>query len=234
MKRTTTSPSATPSVVGYMRVSTEEQADSGLGLAAQKAAIEAECMRRGWDLVALHVDEGLSGSVAPEKRPALVRALAQIKSGEADTLLVHRLDRLTRSVLDLCRLLDAAQKGSWALTAADGTIDTTTPHGRAMAQMTGVFAELERALIADRTKAALAAKKAAGARLGRPILLADEVRNRIARDRASGMSLQVIADRLTREGVTTATGKGLWYPSTVKSVLDGLALDAEAKQRASA
>lgn len=229
-----TSPSTTPRVVAYLRVSTEEQADSGLGLAAQKAAIEAECIRRGWDLVALHVDEGLSGSVAPEKRPALAMALAQIKRGDADTLLVHRLDRLTRSVLDLCRLLDAAQKGSWALTAADGTIDTTTPHGRAMAQMTGVFAELERALIADRTKAALAAKKASGARLGRPILLADDVRARIARDRATEMSLQAIADRLTRDGVRTATGKGRWYPSTVKSVLDGLALDAEAKERATA
>jgi len=220
--------SSTQRVAAYLRVSTEEQADSGLGLAAQRAAIEAECARRGWHLVGSHIDERLSGSVAPEKRPALADALAQINKGEADTLLVHRLDRLTRSVLDLCRLLDAAQKGGWALTATDGTIDTTTPHGRAMAQMTGVFAELERALIADRTKAALAAKKAGGARLGRPILLLDEIRHRIARERAAGRSLQDIADRLTREGIKTATGKGRWYPSTVKSVLDGLALDQEA------
>jgi DNA invertase Pin-like site-specific DNA recombinase len=230
MNSKTKSPTSLPRVAAYLRVSTEEQADSGLGLAAQQAAIEDECARRGWDLVAIHVDEGLSGSVAPEKRPALANALAQIKNGQADTLLVHRLDRLTRSVLDLCRLLDAAQKGSWALTAADGTIDTTTPHGRAMAQMTGVFAELERALIADRTKAALAAKKAAGARLGRPILLANEVRYRIAEDKAAGLTLQAIADRLTGEGIKTATGKARWYPSTVKSVLDGLTLDAEAER----
>ncbi len=96
-----------------------------------------------------------------------------------------------------------------------------------MALMTGVFAELERALIADRTKAALAAKKASGARLGRPILLSQDVRDRIARERATGKSLQAVADELTRDGIRTATGKSRWYPSTIKSIVDGLRLDAE-------
>jgi DNA invertase Pin-like site-specific DNA recombinase len=99
-----------------------------------------------------------------------------------------------------------------------------------MAQVSGVFAELERALIGERTRAALAAKRASGTRLGRPVSLSEDIRKRIAALRAEGLSLRAIAERLNEEGVSTAHGGALWYASTVGKVLRSLELDAMAGQ----
>jgi len=95
-----------------------------------------------------------------------------------------------------------------------------------MAQMASVFSELERKMIARRTTDALAAFKANGRRLGRPVDLSDDVRARIEQDRAKGLSLRAIADGLTAEGIPTARG-GAWHASTVRAVLGSLALDAD-------
>jgi DNA invertase Pin-like site-specific DNA recombinase len=147
-----------------LRVSTEEQAVSGLGLEAQERAIRAECERRGLLLVALHTDAEISAKTLD--RPALVVALADLDAGQGDTLMVAKLDRLTRSVHDATGLLLRAEAGRWYLVALDAPVDTTTPQGAAMAQVFAVFAELERRLIAERTKAALAVKRSQGVRLG--------------------------------------------------------------------
>ena len=96
-------------VVAYLRVSTEEQAVSGLGLAAQERAIKAECKRRGLSLVAIHTDAGLSGKTLT--RPALTAALAALDSGAGSVLMVAKLDRLTRSVHDATGLMLAADRG---------------------------------------------------------------------------------------------------------------------------
>ena len=98
-----------------------------------------------------------------------------------------------------------------------------------MAAVLAVFSELERKLIGARTADALAAKKAAGARLGRPRVLPDDVLDRIATMRASGLSLRAIATALTAEGTPTATG-GLWHASTVASALRSADLDTEARE----
>lgn len=218
---------SSPTAVTYRRVSTDEQADSGAGLDAQATTIDRTIEARGWDAIADFTDEGVSGSVAPSDRPELAQALEMLAAGEADALVVAKLDRATRSVADLCWLLDLSDKQGWDFIALDLGIDTSTPMGRAMAQMAGVFSELERKMIGQRTSDALQAMKANGHRLGRPVEQADAARARIAVERAEGMTLKAIADGLNADEVATARG-GRWHASTVRRVLVSLDLDAEA------
>jgi len=203
-------------VIAYLRVSTEEQADSGAGLAAQEASIRAECERRGLPLLAIHTDAGISGKSLV--RPALTAALEDLDAGRADVLMVAKLDRLTRSVHDATDLMMRSEKGGWGLVALDAPVDTTTPAGRAMAQILSVFAELERRLIGERTKAALAIKRDQGVVLGRPRMLPDGVVERIVRERGAGRTWTAIADGLNAQGVPTAQGGKTWYPATVRTV----------------
>jgi len=210
--------------ISYRRVSTDEQADSGLGLEAQQSAIAKTIEARGWTVTAELVDAGISGSTPPPSRPALAQALDMLDAGEADALIVAKLDRATRSVADLCYLLDLADKQQFDFIALDLGIDTSTPMGRAMAQMAGVFSELERKMIGQRTSDALQALKANGHRLGRPIELPQPVRQRIVEERNNGASLRTIAQNLTDEGVPTARG-GSWHASTVNAVITSTNLD---------
>lgn len=207
---------STPGIVGYLRVSTDEQAVSGLGLAAQRSAIEAEAARRGLPLVAVHVDAGISGKSLA--RPGLTEALADLDAGKGTVLLVAKLDRLSRSVHDATGLMQRAERAGWGLVAMDANVDTTTPQGAAMTQVLAVFAELERRLIGERTKAALAVKKAQGVKLGRPRTLAPEVVERIRTAHTEGASWSAIARDLTAEEVPTAQGGARWYPATVRYV----------------
>ncbi|MGA2932232.1 MAG: recombinase family protein, partial [Acidimicrobiales bacterium] len=98
-------PKPTPTVVGYVRVSTDEQATSGLGLDAQRAAIDDECSRRGWELVEVYEDAGASGKTIVG-RPALQEALEAVRSHRAGALVVAKLDRLSRSLLDVAALME--------------------------------------------------------------------------------------------------------------------------------
>jgi DNA invertase Pin-like site-specific DNA recombinase len=206
----------TTGIVGYLRVSTEEQVVSGLGLAAQRAAIEAEATRRGLPLLAVHVDAGISGKSLA--RPGLTAALADLDAGRGTILLVAKLDRLSRSVHDATGLLLRADCSGWGLIALDANVDTTTPQGAAMTQVLAVFAELERRLIGERTKAALAVKKAQGVKLGRPRTLPAALADRIRASHAAGGTWSAIARDLTAEGVPTAQGGLRWYPATVRYV----------------
>jgi DNA invertase Pin-like site-specific DNA recombinase len=153
------------------------------------------------------------------RRPGIRAALEQLERGRADGLVVAKLDRLSRSMLDFTSIMAKAQKQGWALVALDCQIDTSTPAGEAMAHMLGTFAQFERRLIGQRTREALAQKKAQGLRLGRPRQLPDRVRRRIKRRRDAGLTLQGIADELNRDGTPTAQGGKRWYPSTVRAVL---------------
>ena len=208
--------SRTSGVVAYCRVSTEEQAQSGLGLAAQEAEIRTECEHRGLPLLAVYKDAGASGKDLG--RPALTTALADLEKGCGSVLMVAKLDRLTRSVHDASGLMQRAEKGGWGLVALNTPVDTTTPAGAAMAQVMSVFAELERKMIGERTRAALAVKRAQGTRLGRPQQLPQEIVERIVNDRSQGMSWSAIAQQLNDEGVPTAQGGKAWYPATVRKV----------------
>jgi DNA invertase Pin-like site-specific DNA recombinase len=209
-------------VVAYLRVSTAEQVDSGLGLAAQRAKIQDEADHKGWQ-VTWAVDEGLSGS--DRDRPGLAHALSLLKAGEAQALVVAKMDRLARSVLQASDVLETARKQKWSVIVLDLGMDLATPHGKAMAQMLAVFAELEREMIAQRTRDALAAAKARGQRLGRPRQTSDAVVAQVVDLAASGLSAWQIAATLTTAAVPTTRGAATWRASSVRRVLNGHALD---------
>jgi len=204
-------------VVGYVRVSTEEQAESGAGMEAQRQAIRSAARDRGWELVALFDDAGLSAATLV--RPGLTAALSAVESGQAAALVVAKLDRLSRSLVDFAGLMERSRRRGWALVALDLGVDTTTPAGEMVANVMATFAQFERRLIGVRTKEALAVKRAQGVKLGRPRTLPRDVVERVSAERRAGHSLATIADRLNADGVITAHGGARWYGSTVKAVL---------------
>jgi DNA invertase Pin-like site-specific DNA recombinase len=202
-------------VVAYVRVSTADQAESRAGLEAQRAAILAEAQRRGWSQVQFVEDAGFSAQTM--RRPGMQIALDLLRRGEANVLIVAKVDRLSRSLLDFLTLMNLAADQGWHLVSLD-LVDTTTPAGRMMARVVAVFGEFERELGSARTREALAARRAAGVRLGRPTVLAEATEAEILRMRSTGMPLRAIADSLTERGVPTAHGGARWHASTVRSV----------------
>jgi DNA invertase Pin-like site-specific DNA recombinase len=204
-------------IIAYVRVSTDEQATSGAGLEAQRAAILAEATRRGWTVVEVIEDAGYSGKSL--KRPGIVKALDALKHKRAETLVVAKLDRLSRSMLDFSGLMERAMKEHWALVALDVGVDTTTPQGEMHAGVLAVFSQFERRLIGQRTKEAMAVKRSEGVRLGRPTTLTPDVVSRIRTERERGATLTAIAEGLNADAVPTAHGGVKWHPSTIAKVL---------------
>lgn len=203
-------------VIGYARVSTKGQADNGVSLESQRAAIHAAAAARGWHVV-LIIEEQVSGGA--KQRPERDRAVRLIENGAAEALVAAKLDRVTRSTVDFGQLVERARAKRWALVVLDIDLDTTTPMGEAMANMVVTFAQLERRLIGQRTKDALDTKRRQGVQLGRPSQVSPAVAARIRRERDDGRSLAAIAEGLNRDAVPTAHGGAKWYPSTVRSVL---------------
>jgi len=201
--------------IGYIRVSTDDQAESGAGLAAQRLTIRSECQSRGLTLLEIVEDAGFSAKTLA--RPALTRALDQLAGGEASVLIVAKLDRLARSVADFANIVRLAERQGWAVLACDLGVDMTSPTGGLLANITASVAEWERKIIGTRTREALAVRKAAGVRLGRPRLLDPVVAANIRTSRASGETLQSIADRLNDQGTTTPTGR-VWSAALVRKV----------------
>lgn len=199
-------------VIGYIRVSTEEQERSGLGVEAQLDAIHAECERRGWTVEVL-ADLGCSGK---QVNAQLRRALDLLRTGQAEALVVAKIDRLARSVLHASEILVAAQRQHWNLVLLDLAVDLATPQGRAMAQMLATFAELEREMISTRTREALAARARRGERNGRPSAIPAGLLRRIVISREAGRSFKSIAAELTQEQHLTPTGLTTWNESTVR------------------
>jgi len=202
-------------VIGYARVSTHEQGANGVGLDAQEAAIRAECDRKGWLLVDVVRDQGASGRSL--ERPRLIAILDRIKAGEAEGLIVSKLDRLSRSVVDFGTLLEWFSDREASLIALDLGIDTSTPGGRLVANVFASVAEWEREIIGQRTRDGLAAVRRQGRAISRPAV-ADrpDLERRISRLRDKGWTLQRIADKLNADGVPTLRGGKEWRPSSVQ------------------
>lgn len=211
-------------VLAYLRVSTEEQAVSGLGLADQRAVIAAEAQRRGWDSVEYVTDDGYSAKSLA--RPGITEALERLRAGKAGVLVVSKLDRLSRSILDFAGLMAQAEREGWQLVVLDMAIDTTQPSGELVAHVMASFAQYERRIIGARTSAAMQQLKAQGVRLGRPRVMPSEVTERIVRERQDGRTLAAIAEALNADSVPTARGGARWYASTVKAALRSAELDA--------
>ena len=203
--------------IGYLRVSTSEQAESGAGIEAQRAAIVAEAERRGWAEVTFVEDLGYSGKDL--NRPGVKAALAALKGHKADALVVAKLDRLSRSLLDFAGLMQVSTRERWALVALDLGVDTSTPAGRAMASVTATFAELERSLIGQRTREAMAVRRAAGDPMGRPAVMALDTIERMRTLRDGGATFQAVADALNATKTPTAHGGARWHASTIRAAL---------------
>lgn len=206
-------------VVGYVRVSTDRQGDSGLGLDAQRQAIRDECQRRGWQLAAIHEDI-LSGKTM--QRPELQAALEQCRTGQAAGIVVAKLDRLSRSIIDFAGIAAEAREGGWNIVALDLGVDFSTPSGEFFATMMAAMAQWEVRLISQRTREGIAAKRVRepGWKPGRPSGVSPALRAQILGYRTAGWTLSKIASRLNGDGVPTAQGGDRWHPSTVKAILD--------------
>lgn len=133
--------------------------------------------------------------------------------------MVSKLDRLSRSVHDFSGLLEKARKEGWGLMVVDLGIDTLTPPGELVANVTAATSQYERRMIGARTREALAIRKAQGVRLGRPPSVPPGVRERIRSDRKQGKSLRQIAAELNRDEIPTAQGGRQWYPATIAAVV---------------
>lgn len=172
---------------GYARTSTDDQT-TALQLAALK---RARCSH-------IFEDEGLSGTTA--KRPALLRCLRTLRAG--DTLIVWKLDRLGRSLRDLITMLDGLRERGIRFQSLTEAIDTETPTGRAMWQMIGVLAELERSLITERTRAGVKSAQRRGVKFGRKPKLSAEQIEHARKLIEAGESRQYVANLLNVGRVT--------------------------------
>ena len=205
--------------IGYVRVSTEEQGTSGAGLEAQRRAIRREAKHREWRLIDIYEDVASGRSM--KRRPGLDAAVASLSADEGDLLVVSKLDRLSRSVSDFARFMEErARLNGWELVVLDLGVDTSTPTGEMFANMMVTLAQWERRIIGERTKDGLAAKRAAGVRLGRPPVLASLTVRRIRNLRSRGHSFAEIARRLNADGTPTAHPPSRWHAATVKKIVE--------------
>jgi DNA invertase Pin-like site-specific DNA recombinase len=205
-----------PLAIGYVRVSTAEQATEGASIDAQRAALEAEAERREWDC-AIVADDGFSAKDL--KRPGLASALKLLDSDQADALLAVRLDRVSRSVADFAGLMARARRKSWRIVLLSPNLDTEDPAGKFTAHVLAAAAEYERDLIGARTREGMAQRRAEGIHLGRPPTLPVEIVDRVLRERVAGGTLRQIAEGLTADRMPTARGGAVWSTSTVQGIL---------------
>lgn len=226
--------------IGYIRVSTEQQAGEGVSLDAQKAKIEMWCKANDCELVEVYVDAGISGKsfqrkgkqsldATLAKRQGLKKALDVM--GKDMVLVVYSLSRLARSTeetLAISRRLDSAGSD---LVSLSERIDTTGAAGKMMFRMLAVLAEFERDVVSERTTMALAHKKANGEKYGTVPFGYKEIEGRleaveaealvvteIVKRRNAGETLQAIADRLNERGTPSKRG-GTWRPCTISYII---------------
>jgi DNA invertase Pin-like site-specific DNA recombinase len=203
--------------VAYLRVSTDEQSAS---LEAQRHTCARLAKQHGYHIIAEFVDENVSGAIAIDKRPALKRALRFLADKRADRLVVAKLDRLARNVRVALEIdEDYATKQGWGILFGDMEIDTSTAVGKMQLSLFASVARFERDRISERTREALAVKRAQGVRLGRPSNLTPETITRIVAEHDAGLSLRAIAGVLMRDGIATSQGGRSWHASTVRKVL---------------
>ena len=201
-------------MIGYVRTSTDHQE---YGADAQRAIITREAEQRGWDVV-WKEDIGRSGKNI--NRPGIQSALGMLRRGEAQGIIIGKLDRISRSLVDFTQLLQTARDEGWTIVCLEPRLDLTTSEGRMLAGMLAVFGEFEREMIQSRVKAGLTEARKKGKRLGRPPLEAKpDVMTRIRREKASGASLHAIARGLNEDGIPTARGGAQWYAGTIASLL---------------
>lgn len=215
-------------VHAYCRVSTDRQADSGLGLDAQRSAINGWARSQQIPLADLvwHIDAGRSGCTLD--RPEMVLLLAQV--GRGDRVVVAKLDRLSRSLLDFGGLLQTSMRDGWSIVPLDLGVDLGTPTGRMVANVIANIAQWEREIIGERTAGALAQAKQRGRLPGKRSSLPRDVQDQlVAMDDEHTLTLKQRAELLNARGVPTATGIGCWSTGTVDGSTRSARLEAAAR-----
>lgn len=223
--------------VGYVRVSTLEQASEGVSLDAQRDKIRAYCKFNGIKLIDITADEGVSGGTLD--RPGLQDALRMLKRGRANTLLVIKLDRLTRSVRDLCALVDDYfAHDRYHLLSVCGMVNTHNAAGRMMMLNLANYAQFEREIISERTYEAMQQLKAQGVKMGGPpygyefsqvldskgrrtlvpVAAEQALIDRMAALHKSGLRFKDIVRQFTSEGIRARRG-GEWNGGVISAIL---------------
>jgi DNA invertase Pin-like site-specific DNA recombinase len=220
----------TKRAIGYCRVSTAGQAEDGVSLDAQRAALTAWAERAGFELLDIEV-EVVSGGAELSKRSGLLRALARLAEERAEALVVYKRDRLARDVVTAALVERMAQKARAAVVAVEGTTNGAAPEDVLLRTMVDAFAQYERALIAQRTRVALAHKRARGERTGTVrrgyrlaedgvSLVQDDAEQRVLRMvrelRQQGLTVRAIAIELEQRGVLSRCGKPLGFSAVGK------------------
>ncbi|NHC44352.1 recombinase family protein [Motilibacter sp. K478] len=225
-------------LVGYVRVSTERQRERGHGLDVQTAELRRWTRQHGHQLLAVHADEAVSGTVDPDARPGLTDALGTIREGRASGLLVYRLDRLARDLILQEQLLAEVRRlGGRVYSTASGedaflADDPSDPSRRLIRQVLGAVSEYERAMIRLRLRAGQRRKAERGgyaggapafglqARGGELEPREDEQRalQRMRELQCDGASLRAIAAALNAEGLRPKRAS-VWHPETVRRSL---------------
>ncbi len=217
--------------VGYVRVSTRDQADSGASLAAQRAKLDAYAVLHDLELAEIIEDAGHSAKSLD--RPGMARLLGLIKRRAIGAVIVAKVDRITRSVRDLGELVETFKRSGVEFASVGDHIDTSTAAGRLVLNVMGSVSQWEREAIGERTRDALAVMRAQGKRIsrfapfgyrgdGNGSWVEDDHEQRacrlIVRLRARGLSLRQIGAELERRGVRSRTG-GRLSPKVIASVL---------------
>lgn len=219
------------SAIGYVRVSTDGQVADGVSLEAQKAKISAWCLVHDFQLIDIHVDAGISGSKA-SNRPGLQSAIDQACQTQS-ALIVYSLSRLARSTRDTIDISEKLDRSGADLVSLSEKIDTSHAAGKMVFRMLAVLAEFEKDQISERTKMALAHKKAKGERCGSipfGYIVAEDgklvecpeelaVISKMQTLRAQGLSYRDIATELELSGIKTKKGNTKWQHTAVKSIL---------------
>ena len=173
----------------YLRVSTDKQTTEN-----QRIELERVAQFSGWDVVEVYEDHGISGAKGKTDRPAFKKLCDDATGRKFNIIMAWSVDRLGRSMKNLVDFMEELKAQNIDLYLKQQNIDTTTPAGKAMFQMVGVFAEFERSMIQERVNAGLARAKAQGKTLGRP-KLDTEIIESIRADRAKGMTLRMLKDK---------------------------------------
>lgn len=216
--------------LGYVRVSTDEQAREGVSLQAQEARLRAFATATGRELAEVVIDDGASGKSL--HRPGMQRIIAAVRAGKIGAVVALKLDRVTRSVRDLADLLELLAKKDVALVLVTETIDTGTAIGRMLANLMATVSQWEREAIGERTAFALEHKRRNRQVYGRTPFgyrregdqLVEDPQAQAAltdarRMAEAGATLAAISARLTELGAMTPQGGQKWYPGSVRAIL---------------
>lgn len=222
--------------IGYIRVSTIGQVDDGVSLEAQESAIRAYCSLRGLELCQVVIDAGVSSGKDLATREGGERVLESVRRRTVQAVVAYKLDRLFRDAdcLNVTKTWDKANASLHLIDVGGQSIDTSSTMGRFFLTMMAGVAEMERNMIGDRTKAAMAHKRSKAERISRHIpfgwnltsdgvqLVANDTEQAVIHEmqnlRQAGFSFRKIADELNRQGIKAKQG-GKWVHTSVKTIL---------------